>query len=386
MNGLLNYVTIWLFFFLYLSCSENFKGKLPERGWQSNLLQIDSTKIERGLLFRNEKSVILSNKKMISISKQDTKYTIMALGYCQVSDSAIYILERFVPEIHIFRMNGSFEKTINLQINNTDFTHEFTELIILRKNKYLVKDARKSIIYLFDSDGQMIKVYASKDKFNFFAPHNMDYVDRGNALEIYTSIWQYLQGDPKKVRLNDCHTIGKLFGENTSIKTFANYDSLYEKYNLLCFQPAYLRIWKNRIYQVQQALPFIRIYSLDGEFLSTFGVPGYHMRPIQKQPKFQNDMKILEYINSHTLYGNLFILDGCSGYNKPILIVSYQNPDRKNPYRYFCILYSPEGLVLYNDLSVPAMPIQVDSDRSAIFFLEATEDSITIIEKCISIE
>lgn len=75
--------------------------------------------------------------------------------------------------------------------------------------------------------------------------------------------------------------VGKFNENGELIDMFINHDPIYAKYNLSKFQPSFFKIWNNKLLFIEQALPFIRVFSLTGELLYRFGTPGLHMKPIK---------------------------------------------------------------------------------------------------------
>lgn len=368
----------------YLNYSQELFSQNYLKG-EEKVAVIISKNIDRGILYKESKKVSLEKKELLNIPLKGKQYHIIKKGDVKLFKQEIYILDRISSDIYVFNEECDFLRSIPISPKPSKFGAEFTELILLKSSEMLIRNARHSEIYHIDNNGRVITKYQFNDNINHLAPRNMDYIITPEGIQVFSVIWQTFTSDGIHKVFTESLLVGRFNENGELIDRYINYDPIYKKYNLLGFQPSSIRICNNRIYHIQQALPFIRVYSLSGEFLFQFGEPGYHMRPIEKQIEYRNMEQFDAFLNSHTLYGDIYYLKGCKGYDNPFLLIYYQNPISSQENKYYITLYTLDGQLLYNDLEIPGVPIQSIENSGVIVVLKHSSTKVSIEKYSLSI-
>ena len=362
----------------HIGCSKQHE-KNDQLTNELSVIRIDSTVIDRGLFFRQGRNVHFQKVSDILIKTRSQNYQITKYGHCQYLRGRIYILDRFIPEIYVFDKKGQYLKTIRIKMNRVPKGSIFSELLILNNTDLLVKNARFSTVFWIDSTGTILKTFSSGDSGIFLAPRNMDIVRTSNGIHVYSIIWQGIKSKKEYSNIfSHALRIGHFNERGELVKRFGQFDPLYEKYNLEPFMPTTLRVWNKRIYHLQQALPFVQVFTLSGDYLGQFGVPGIHMRPIEKIPKQLDSEMQTKILQRHSLFSGIYILTHCPGYPDPILLVFYQNTDELGEKHNYIILYSEEGEVLLNDLEIPAVPQQTINGSKLLLVYRIEKDVVRL--------
>lgn len=343
------------------------------------LEHINQELIKRGVLFEQGFRLNIKEIKRIRFDTRGMGF-IESLANIKLYNNNFYIVDHANKGINIYDFNGNYKKTLNL-VPAPKNGCSYTELLQTTRNTFLLKNFRQSEIIEFDSTGTIIKKYIEDDEKVEIAPVGLDFLETKKGLQIYSGIFQWFQ------KLDDVLIkkllVGKFDENGQLVDKFIKHDPIYAKYNLLRFQPCYFKILDNKLYLVEQALPYVRVFSLDGKQLFRFGSPGFHMLPLEKEPGGQmSSKKLNRYYSNHTAYENIFVLNGIKGYPKTSIAIFYYNPDyiddNERETKCYLIFYTAEGELLYNDFEVPGPVHQVTENSSLLILLDENSSNLTV--------
>ncbi len=373
-NSLFMLIIIFFSFLLISLC----KSKQQIETANDQLKYIRKELINRGALF--EQGYRLTLKELDRI-RFDTSGMGFVESLCDIKlyNNHFYIVDYANTGINIYQLNGKYEKTLNI-IPTPKKGCSYSELLQTTRNTFLLKNYRQSEIIEFDSTGSIKKKYLENEEEIEIAPEGLDFLETKTGFQVYSGVFQWQK------KLDDVLIktllVGRFDESGKLADQFIKHDPIYSKYNLLNFQPCFLKIFDNKLYLVEQALPYVRVFSLDGKQLFRFGVPGLHMRPLKKRPEGRMDTeKLLKYISNHTLYEKILIINRIRGYPNTFIGIFYYNPDLiedndKETERYL-MFYTPEGELLYNDLEIPGPVYQVTENSTFLILLDRNQSNLT---------
>jgi hypothetical protein len=106
--------------------------------------------------------------------------------------------------------------------------------------------------------------------------------------------------------------VGRFNSNGHLVGEFAKNHPYYLRYNLRDFDVSTFVILENELFLLEQALPIVRVFSLDGQFLRQFGEPGMHQKAITYH-KNESTKQKEAYWRQHSSYYNLKILPRLEG-------------------------------------------------------------------------
>ncbi|NIR48494.1 hypothetical protein GWO43_08685, partial [candidate division KSB1 bacterium] len=185
--------------------------------------------------------------------------------------------------ITLFDANGHYLRSIPVDPNaGTD--RLLTELLVNEGDIY-VKDERLRTIFHLNPEGKIVSKLRSEDR-TFGAAQitvgeiSLSESDTGRVL--YTTIFNHL---PKGTHLTDSFPIAAFDEQGRLLTQFAKPHPNYAKFNLSNFFVSTFAIWQNDLYLLESASHEIRVYSLTGDLLRSFGEPGYHQKVVDRKLK-----------------------------------------------------------------------------------------------------
>ncbi|MFX0141200.1 MAG: hypothetical protein ACFFDN_46605 [Candidatus Hodarchaeota archaeon] len=364
---------------LIFHCKSKEKDDYLEDVSYNQLEHIDKANIDKGKLF--EQGYILNIKELKRI-KLDTSHEgfIVLFGDIKLYQNNFYVVDRASSGINVYKLNGEYQKTINITPAPKKGC-SYSNLLQTNRKTFLLKNARQSEIIEFDSLGNVQKKFVENDEKVEIAPDALDFIETETGLEVYSGIFQWQEN------LEDVLTktliVGKFDNDGKLVNQFIKHDPIYSKYNLFGFQPCCFKIWDNKLFLVEQALPYVRVFSLDGEPLYRFGTTGLHMLPIEKRPKGRMPIdRLHKFLSNHTFYDDISFINKIKGYNKPLISIVYNNPDliedNERETKFYLMLYTPDGEILYNDIEIPGPIFQITKDSNLLILLELAPGNFVV--------
>ncbi len=324
--------------------------------------------LEQGL------NVHLKKVKEVRLDTAGDGFMISLTGLVHRNDG-YYAIGGTIPEIIIYDSTGAYLKTIRVNPSPAGLC-SYRDIAMSPNGTIFIKDIEASEILEVDLNGDVHKRFAtSENDSNQIAFGGLEVVETSTQTMIFSTIFQWL--DPSEI-LTKTLMVGHFDQNGKLTQRFANHDPLYAEYNLLQFQPSTFTIYKDRLYLIEEALPFVRVYSLNGELVNRFGEYGMHQRPLRKMTTNISPEEQYARGFNYTRYDAVEILPKVLGHDDALLAVTYHNldPSEENIKRSvglqsesYLMVYSLEGELLVNDLQLPGFG----------YLLDVNEDSDLII-------
>ncbi|MFO7890655.1 MAG: hypothetical protein R6V04_09985 [bacterium] len=318
--------------------------------------------------------VVCSNLKNISLSLHG-KAKMVNSGMIRAMNDTIYIIDRNFPEIKVFTTAGKYIRDIYVEPKHK-IGFDFVDFMILPDDRLFIKNSRQQEIIIANLKGDVlhrIDFSISKNEFESLAFTGMSFCCIDGTEKLFSGLVQHNKDIFEEAFNVVIMDVAKRVVENRIIKR----SKLMKKYNLTNFQPFSFTVYNQNIYFLEQPLPYIRVFNMSGDYIKTFGVPGKHMRPIEKQPRMEGDIeKISTFIKKHTLYDDILLLEGISNEISRAFLIVYYNFNVENSI--FGILYDSKDKLLFNDISLPGYPCDVIDGNKILFRVNRMNNRIDL--------
>lgn len=371
MKKLSSTIMLGVFLLLLNGCDNNKKLGQKNTLKESKKTSIDNKKKEVN-------NIELENIKEISLDAKGKGF-IYKLRKLQYRGRHFYGVGSISPEINVFDSTGRYLKSIMVTPPPKGGC-SFSNFTISNDGKnFFMKDIQRSIIYKLNYDGK-IESKISTVKPVQLGVGGVEVVETTSGLVLFSTVFQWMD-DYSKI-LTDNLMIG-LFRENYSdVKLFAKHDPLTVEYNLMHFQKSTFTIFRDEIYLLEAGLPYVRVFSLNGELKRKFGEPGVHQRPLKKEKEGRfSPAEITSQAMNATFFEEIKVVENIVGYGSPAIAVCYVNPTfvskqtREYKANYFLMLYSLGGELLASDVKLPGMLMDVDDFSNLIIEKDKRPDS-----------
>ena len=372
---------------LILGCKSNGQNDYSNVITGEQLEHINKENIDRGKLFDDGYILEIKEVKRIKLDTSQEGF-ISSLTDIKLYGNSFYAVDGMSPEVLVFEINGEYKKTINIKPAPKKGCF-YSNLLKTGRETFLLKNAKNSEIIEFDYLGQVQRKYfISDDKVKIY-PVGLDFIETNMGLEVYSATYQNFDeefdrlSDRINYALKNTLLVGKFDENGTLVAMFIKHNPIYSEYSLSKFQPVYFKIWDNKLFLIEQALPFIRIFTLDGKLIHSFGTPGLHMKPIEKQPRKRLGVNgTNKFYSKHTAFDGIEIIGKIRNLNYPVIAIEYFNPVYKengeNEISLYLMLYSEDGELLYNDIEIPGALYQITENSRLLIVLDHSPDNLVI--------
>jgi hypothetical protein len=213
----------------------------------------------------------------------------------------------------------------------------------------------------------------------------LEIVDTPSGALIFSTVYE------EAIELSDflakTSIIGCFDRSGKLVRMFANHHPAIAEFGLFTLQASTFAIYGKEIYLVEEALPYIRVYSFDGLLKRSFGAKSPRHRPLEKEAPQASVKQAIEFINSHTRYVRAKVVT-VRGYKRPLLIVYYthallteENLSREYydvEREHYLAIYSLDGELLENDVQIPGELLDVDEKSNVVLLLSNRPDNRVI--------
>jgi hypothetical protein len=320
--------------------------------------------LEQGL------NVHLKKVKEVKLDTAGDGFMISLTGLVHRNDR-YYAIGGTIPEIIVYDSTGAYLKTIRVNPSPSSLC-SYRDITMSASGALFIKDIQSSEILEVDLNGDVRRRFAtSSSDSNQIAYGGLEIVETPTQEMIFSTIFQWL--DPSEILIKTL-MVGQFDQDGKLTRRFANHDPLYDEYNLIQFQPSTFTSHENKLYLLEEALPFIRVYSLSGELISRFGEYGMHQRPLRKMPTNISPEEQYNRSFNYTRYDDVKIVSKVLNQNAAVLVVTYNNlePSEENMKRSvglqsesYLMVYSLEGELLVNDLPLPGFGYLLDVNENS---------------------
>lgn len=281
---------------------------------------------------------------------------IQSLWDLEFQNNRFYALDRIGAAITVFDSTGNYLQTMDVD-RNVQFNRLLTELIVLPSGDIYTKDEYLRTVYHLNPKGKIVsKIQHAKHGKGevLITLGGLGLVQSDSDQILYSTIFNDMNS---KEYLTKSNLIASFDSKGNLIAQFAKHAQNYARFNLVNFSESTFTIWKNEIYFLEAASHKIRVFSLGGTFLRSFGTYGLHQRVIDRRLKNNATMsEIKQYVLSYSAFDKIFVCPHLLENQPPAVVVTYRNPlpsQKGSESRYYLKLYQTDGHLLLNDLELP---------------------------------
>ncbi len=301
-------------------------------------------------------------------------------------DKRFYAVGTAHPEVYVYAESGNFLKTIAITPQPKSGC-SFLNIARGMNGKLWIKDIGSSEILEIDSAGQVVSRVSTRDMSEkiSISPAGLEIVDTPSGALIFSTVYE------EAIELSDflakTSIIGCFDRSSKLVRMFANHHPAIAEFGLFTLQASTFAIYDKEIYLVEEALPYIRVYSFDGLLKRSFGAKSPRHRPLEKETPQASVKQAVQFINSHTRYVRTKVVT-VRGYERPLLIVYYTHAllSEENLSReyydvereHYLAIYSLDGELLENDVQIPGELLDVDEKSNVVLLLSNRPDNRVI--------
>ncbi len=298
-------------------------------------------------------------------------------------DKRFYAVGTAHPEVYIYGESGNFLKTIAI-VPKPKSGCSFLNIAKGMNGNLWIKDIGSSEILEIDSVGQVVSRVSTQDMPEKVAisPAGLEIVDTPTGALIFSTVYE------EAIELSDFLAktliIGCFDKSGKLVRMFANHHPSVAEFGLFTLQASTFTIYDKEIYLLEEALPFIRVFSFNGELKRSFGAKSSRHRRLEKETPQASVKQAVKFINSHTRYVRTKVV-AIRGYEQPLLIVYYTHAllSEENLSReyydvereHYLAIYTLVGELLENDVKIPGELLDVDDKSNLVLLLSNRPDN-----------
>ncbi|GEM_PF-1951712 len=352
--------------------------------------------VEKGDLAKQGESVRLHKVEELRLDTEDSGFMIQ-MDRLIYRNGHFYAIGRISPEIVVYDRGGKHLKTLEISPRPKPGC-AFADLSWKPGDRLLVKDINASEILEIDSAGKVVFRISTgstgKDGDIQIAHGGLMVVETQSGSVIFSTVFQWM--DLSRV-LRETYVVGRFNKDGVLEKLFAKRDPLISDLGLFAHQPTTFTVYADKLYLLEEPLPFIRVFSLEGDFIRRFGAKSPSHRQLEPQPHDLSSIpETLRFIRRHTLHRRIDVIRSVRGLKGPILAVYYYNVILKEEnltressdveQNNYLAIYTLEGQLLANDIDLPGRLMDVSEESELVILLKDRPDHRVIGFYSLSVE
>lgn len=298
-------------------------------------------------------------------------------------DKRFYAVGTAHPEVYVYGESGEFLKIIAITPKPKSGC-SFLNIARGMNGNLWIKDIGSSEILEVDSMGLVVSRISARSLPERIAmsPAGLEIVDTPAGALIFSTVYE------EAIELSDflakTSIVGCFDRSGKLLRKFAKHHPAIAEFGLYTLQASTFAINDKEIYLVEEPLPYIRVFSFEGELKRSFGAKSPRHRPLEKETPQASVKQAVKFINSHTRYVRTKVI-AVPGYEQPLLIVYYTHAllSEENLSReyydvereHYLAIYTLSGELLENDLKIPGELLDGDDKSTLVLLLSNRPDN-----------
>lgn len=304
-------------------------------------------------------------------------------------DDRFYAIGRSNTEVIVYGTQGNYLKTIQIKPRPKPGC-AFADIAKHANGSLFIKDINSSKILEVDSSGQVlfrISTRSPSGEGNVqICPGGLEIIDSPSGRIVFSSIFQWM--DDLTDVLTENTLIGRFNHQGILEQQFAKHDPIVGEFGLLSHQRTTFTVYKNEIYLLEQPLPYVRVFSFEGQLKRRFGAKSPRHRQLEREPLQMTFQENVKFIHRHTLNESVNLVVSVGGFEQAVVAVYYANAliSNENLSReynkierdHYLAIYTLDGELLENDVAIPGQLLYVDKNSNLVILLSDRPDNRVI--------